>query len=218
MHWHQLDGASWTFDLFYSQVSTLSPRCMEVIWGHNLVCYRRTPGSLCVKWQWVLLFWWHIFNFGKYLEKSWGISPMSQVFREATERKKKKNCLGNVMVWCHCPVRWIFGHCYTCCSKVSTPQPKHCNFSTVVLSDIGLPDLQWLIETVFFRNRKNSKHPTGHDPCFSMTIPTHKGKMKSLEETSAATRNLTSTAKESFPAPRKGWEYHLFPWVHSNSC
>lgn len=149
-----------------------------------------------------------IFQLREVLEKSWEVSPMSQVFRGATE-KKKKNCLGNVMVWCHCPVRWIFGHCHTCCSKVSTPQPKHCNFSTAVLSDISPRDLQWLIETVFFRNRKNSKHPTGHDPCFSVTIPIHKGRMKSLEETSAAPRSLTSTGKESFPAPRKGWEYHL---------
>lgn len=74
---------------------------------------------------------------------------------------------------------------------------------------ISPPDLQWFIEMVFFRNRNNSKDPTGHNPFFSMTIPTHKGKMKSLEQTSAAPIGLTCIGKESFPVPRKGWEYHL---------
>lgn len=77
------------------------------------------------------------------------------------------------------------------------------------LNHISPPDLQWFIEMVFFRNRKNAKHFTRHNPCFSMTISTHKGKMKSLEQISAAPIGLTSTGKESFPAPRKGWEYHF---------
>lgn len=177
----------------------------EVIWGHSWVCYQRSPGPPCVKWQWALLFWWGIFNFRKYLKKSWGRSPMSQVFREVTEKRNK-----NVWEtwWSHAIVL-SDGFLDIAAKRFPPHSPSTAIQAPNGLNHISPPDLQWLTEMVFFRNRKKPKHSTGHNAQFSMTVPTHKGKMKSPEQTSAAPRGLTSSGKESFPAPRKGWEYHL---------
>jgi len=59
------------------------------------------------------------------------------------------------------------------------------------------------------QEQEKFEEPAGQDPCSSTAIPKSKAKMKSLGQASAALRGLTSAGKECFPAPEKGWEYHL---------
>lgn len=87
---------------------------------------------------------------------------MSQVFRAATEKKKK-----NVreMSWCHAIV--LADRFLDIATHAAARFPPHSPSPAIQapnrLNHISPPDLQWLIETLFFRNRKNPKHPTGHN-------------------------------------------------------
>lgn len=98
---------------------------------------------------------------------------MSQVFRRATERKNKTAW---EMSWCLAIV--LLDGFLDIATHAAARFPPHSPSTAIQalngLNHISPPDLQWLIKVVFFRKRKNSKYPTGHDPCFPRTMPTQK--------------------------------------------
>lgn len=78
---------------------------------------------------------------------------MSQVFRGATEKKKKTAW---EMSWCHAIVL-LDGYLDIATHAAARFPPQALQQQALNgLNHISPPDLQWLIEVVFFRNRKNS--------------------------------------------------------------
>lgn len=189
---------------------------MEVIWGHCWVCYQRTPGCPCVKWQWALLFWWGIFNFSKYLEKSWGMSPMRQVFREAN----KKNVWEKS--WCHAIV--LLDGYLDIVTHTAARFPPHSPSTAIQalngLNHISPPDLQWLIETGLILLQRTGKIPSilqdmiHVSPWLSRHI---RVKWKAWNRRQQLPEAWQALGRRAFQHQEKAGSI-TFPWVHSNSC